>query len=74
MDERVSDERAAHSFPVWAAEETCYCGLPAAHKIEEVSGPESFHPLTAYVCCECFERAMGQAHETYPYDEPEFRF
>jgi hypothetical protein len=68
MNERVSDERASHSFPIWAEEESCRCGNPAAHKVEEVSGPAGFHPLTAYLCCEHFGGVVGSAHGRYPYE------
>lgn len=67
LDERVSDDRSNHTFPVWAREETCRCGQPAAHKVEEVSGPGNFHPMTAYMCCGCFTGTVGRC-ETYPYD------
>lgn len=75
----MSDDRAAHSFPDWAEEETCKvilgpgmgrCGTPAAHKVEETSGPSSFHPMTAYICCHHFTQVVGQC-ATYPYDHPE---
>lgn len=66
--DRVSDERAEHTFPVTALEERCRCGRWAAHKIEETTGPEMFHRLTAYMCCEHFRQAVGKAHDTYPYE------
>jgi hypothetical protein len=63
------DERAVHTIPVWAVEEKCRkCGEPAAHKVEEVSGPSNFHPLTAYLCCGCFEGIAGSLHSRYPYE------
>lgn len=65
---RVSDERAQHTFPITAQEEKCRCGQWAAHKIEETTGPELFHRLTAYLCCDCFRQALGPAHDTYPYE------
>lgn len=64
--DRVTDDRATHSFPVWAEEEFCRCGAPAAHKVAEESGPDNFHPLTAYLCCEHFA-PIGRC-EGYPYD------
>lgn len=67
--ERVRDARAAHTIPVWAVEEKCRrCALPAAHKVEEVSGPTGFHPLTSYLCCGCFCQVMGTMHDRYPYE------
>jgi hypothetical protein len=69
MSERISDERAVHTFPIWAREEKCHkCGDPAAHKVEEVSGPVGFHPLTAYLCCGCFGDVVGSMHGRYPYE------
>ena len=69
MDDRMTDTRAPHSFPISAAEERCHkCLGPAAHKIEETSGPETFHPLTSYLCCGCFVEVMGPAHGSYPYE------
>lgn len=66
---RVTDSRASHSFPVWAREEHCQkCLAPAAHKIQETSGPGKFHPLTSYLCCGCFIEVMGPAHGGYPYE------
>lgn len=45
--------------------ETCRCGQPATHKVEEnIFEDDPFpmrHPFTAYVCCECFGRIMGPA-------------
>lgn len=56
-----------HSYPIWAQEEDCRCGRPAAHKVEETSGPTNRHPLTAYVCCEHFRMLVGDCSR-YPYD------
>lgn len=64
---QVTDARASHAFPIWAQEETCRCGTPAAHKVEETSGPGNFHPLTAYLCCGCFTRTVGYC-ASYPYE------
>ncbi|HEY9418300.1 MAG TPA: hypothetical protein VIQ30_26355 [Pseudonocardia sp.] len=66
QDEQVSDGRSAHAFPIWAKEEVCRCGRGAAHKVEETSGPDNFHPLTAYLCCGCFARTVGDCSR-YPY-------
>ena len=72
MNELVTDGRAEHPFPIWAFEEKCRCGKLAAHKIQETSGPATFHPLTAYLCCEHFAESMGHlAHYAYPYGETE---
>ena len=42
--------------------ETCKCGIPAEHKIEEVifhDDPNPIrHPMTAYVCDACFQNVM----------------
>ena len=73
-DKRVRDARAEHTFPIWAQEEKCRrCDYAAAHKIEEVSGPAGFHPLTAYLCCQHFGEIVGSMHGRYPYefDQPE---
>lgn len=48
--------------------EVCKCNDEATHKIEETiqhDDPEpNRHPLTAYVCCDCFKQLMGQCrHE-----------
>lgn len=51
--------------------EKCTCGKPASHKVEEVLDFGSFssiedivnagvrHPLTVYLCCQCFSKLMG---------------
>ncbi|WP_439372966.1 hypothetical protein [Bradyrhizobium sp. DASA03120] len=43
--------------------ERCFCGNPAAHKVEEVifaDDPRPIrHPLTSYVCREHFREIMG---------------
>lgn len=51
--------------------EKCTCGNPASHKVEEVLDFGSFssiedavnagvrHPLTVYLCCQCFSKLMG---------------
>lgn len=64
--EQVSDDRAVHAFPIYAQEERCRCGFPAAHKVEETTGPRNFHPLTAYLCCACFQ-TIGNCG-SYPYE------
>lgn len=66
---RMKDARAMHTIPVWARAELCRkCTAPAAHKVEETSGPGAFHPLTSYLCCNCFVEVMGPAHGSYPYE------
>jgi len=49
----------------------CTCGKPASHKVEEVLDFDSLplieddilaatrHPLTVYLCCQCFSKLMG---------------
>lgn len=72
-NERIYEpDRADHSIPIWASGTWCAkCGDAAAHKVEETSAPWTFHPLTAYLCCNCFSDIMGFAsHEKYPYDTP----
>lgn len=67
--ERVTVDYCLHTIPVWAVEEDCrVCSQKATHKIEEVSGPASFHPLTAYLCCGCFMMVVTYDCSTYPYD------
>ncbi|GAB2733175.1 hypothetical protein [Nocardioides pakistanensis] len=66
-ERRVDVDWARHSIPPYALEETCRCGAPAAHNIAETSGPDTFHPLTAYLCCDCFTSVLGPC-ATYPYD------
>lgn len=51
--------------------EKCKCGNPASHKVEEVLDFGSMpliegdivsairHPLTVYLCCQCFSNLMG---------------
>ena len=45
--------------------EVCGCGAPATHKMgEEImhDDPNPYrHNLTAYVCCACFRRVVGDA-------------
>jgi hypothetical protein len=67
-------------------DESCYCGQPAAHKIEEViqwDDPVKMrHPLTRYVCHRHFVEIMGPAARdsrdgvgagaNTPYDEGPF--
>ncbi len=47
--------------------EKCPCGQPAEHKIEETIFHDdplpNRHPLTAYVCHDCFSSLMGPAAE-----------
>ncbi len=69
---RITGNRAMHSYPIWAQEESCRCGRPAAHKVEETSDAGIFHPLTAYLCCEHFRSLVGDCSR-YPYDEPKPR-
>lgn len=66
-NERIQGNRAMHSYPIWAQEESCRCGRPAAHKVMETSGPTRLHPLTAYACCEHFRMLVGDCSR-YPYD------
>lgn len=73
VEPRVADPRAAHTIPSHLVEETCPCGQPAAHKVEETSGPDNFHPLTGRLCCEHFNAFVGHCG-SYPYDLPETRF
>lgn len=63
----VEDERAQHPFPIWAREEQCQCGKPAAHKIEEVPFG-AYPPLSSYLCCRCFRRMVGNCRK-FPYAE-----
>lgn len=68
-DTRVRVGYARHTIPDYAVEEHCRkCPQKAAHKIEETSGPASFHPLTAYLCCFCFQQVVGYDCAAYPYD------
>ena len=45
--------------------ETCCCGAQATHKVgEEIPHDDPHkqrHNFTAYVCCACFRRIMGDA-------------
>lgn len=67
--ERIAIPEIAHTVPVWAVEETCRkCREQATHKVEESSGPLTFHPLTAYLCCTCFQEIVGYDCAAYPYD------
>ena len=69
MSERVKVDYCAHTIPEWAVEEGCRtCHQKATHKIEETSGPDTFHPLTAYLCCGCFMGIVSFDCATYPYD------
>lgn len=69
MSERVTVDYCKHSIPDWVEDVDCrVCHQKASHKIEEVSGPETFHPLTAYLCCGCFEMVVRYDCSTYPYD------
>lgn len=47
--------------------ERCYCGAPAAHKVEETifhDDPNpNRHPLTSYICHKHFVDVMGPAAE-----------
>lgn len=47
--------------------ETCLCGKPATAKLEEVIFDDDpfphRHPLTSYVCHDCFGRIMGAGAE-----------
>lgn len=64
----VSDGRANHPFPAHLNNDVCsMCVSLAAHKIEDTTGPNWFHPLTNYLCCACFRMVMGAAHDSYPW-------
>lgn len=66
----MSDARAEHPFPTHLDTDVCgMCGNPAAHKVEETTGPPGFHPLTNYLCCEHAEAVLGAAHGGYPYGQ-----
>lgn len=66
-NERVKVDYCIHTIPEYAVEVKCAgCHQRATHKIEETSGPDNFHPLTAYVCCGCF--ALVGDCSNYPYD------
>ena len=66
-DRRVQVDYCAHTIVPWAVEEMCQgCHQRATHKVEETSGPRTFHPLTAYLCCGCFSLVGDCAN--YPYD------
>ena len=67
--DRVIVDYCKHSIPPWAVEEDCrICHQKATHKVGETSGPATFHPLTAYLCCGCFGMVMRYDCSTYPYD------
>lgn len=69
MTDRVKVDYCPHTIPAWAVEEKCRtCRQRATHKVEEVSGPDSFHSLTAYLCCGCFQMIVRYDCSTYPYD------
>ena len=69
MSERVKVDYCAHTIPPWALEEGCrMCHQKATHKVEETSGPDTFHSLTAYLCCGCFMGIVSFDCATYPYD------
>lgn len=69
MSERVKVDYCSHTIPPWAVEEECRtCHQKATHKVEETSGPVTFHPLTAYLCCGCFMMIVRYDCSTYPYD------
>lgn len=50
--------------------EHCFCGLPAAHKVEEVILSDdpipTRHPLTTYICRAHFRQIMGPAAGVRP--------
>ena len=69
---RLTDKRSTHSFAAHLDEDKCRCGKPAAHKVEDTSGPGNFHPMTNYLCCEHFTQWVGECGGNYPwdYDQP----
>lgn len=51
----VEVDYATHPIRPWCQEEFCVsCGQPATHKVEETTGDERYHSLTAYICCTHF--------------------
>lgn len=66
----VDDARAAHPIPVYAVEERCRCGQPASHKVEETSALSTFHPMTAYLCCDHFRMFVGRCENFPAYGSP----
>jgi len=60
-----------HHVPESSIGEKCKCGNPAKHKVEEVFDVDDTkeftweitskyrHPLTTYLCCQCFSLLMG---------------
>jgi hypothetical protein len=71
---RLQRDYAEHGIPASAVGEACgcYCDCPnkATHKLEE-SLHSAVHPLSLYVCCDCFRSMFGAAHDSYPYDQGE---
>lgn len=58
-------ERTVNKVSACCKGEKCVCGKPAAHKVSEVVQfddplPDR-HPLTSYLCQDCFRRVMGPA-------------
>jgi hypothetical protein len=49
-------EAAAKRAACCAGERCTLCNAPANHKVEEDTWGEHRHPLTAYVCGDCFNR------------------
>lgn len=70
---RVESPYAQHTIPVYAQGERCRCDQPATHKIGEESSSGAVHNMTAYVCCACFQRVIGDCTQ-YPYDLKPHRF
>ncbi len=54
-----------HFIPASCRGENCRCSKPAEHKVEEVifddDPVQMRHPLTAYMCHQCFKDLMGPA-------------
>lgn len=67
LDTRMRSGRAAHSIPESASDVRCRCGALASHKVGEETSPPWMHNMTAYMCCDCFKRSIGNC-EGYPYD------
>ena len=60
---RVAELNVTHMVKSWCGQERCHhegCREVATHKVDEVSGPEDVHPLTAYLCCVHFREIMGR--------------
>lgn len=57
--DRVEVNGVNHPVAPWCVEERCRCGGQAGHKVEETTGNPNLHPMTAYLCCKCFNRTVG---------------